>query len=249
MNRLKIKTLALSLILFVILVACQTGNQATSEPQHNPGDNQAPVSTTAQETVADDDISKPKHSIDLNGGVYTLDIVPEETEARYVVEEEFFGRGFATAIGITNIVEGELTIRLDGTPSVQSGEIRVDLRTLTSDENRRDNAIRRRWLESDTFPFAVFTPTSISDFPSNVSYTEGATVQFKLVGDMTIHETTNTITFDVTATGVGDTLVGVATTTFRMTDFGFDPPGILNVLQAENEVRVELDFTLRNRST
>jgi polyisoprenoid-binding protein YceI len=208
------------------------------------------VPTIADDKVpVEDDVSELPQSADLDGGVYTLDIVPEETEARYVVEEEFFGRGFSTAIGITNIVEGELTIRLEGTPSIQSGEFHVDLRTLTSDENRRDNAIRRRWLESNTFPFAVFTPTSISEFPVGVSYAEGAAVQFKLSGDMTTHDTTNAITFDVTASGFGDTLVGVATTTFLMTDFGFDPPGILNILQAENDVRVELDFTFRNRSS
>jgi polyisoprenoid-binding protein YceI len=244
------KSLTLTLFLLIIMVACQTVNQETSEPLPTPGDNQVVLPTSAEDSVSEDDeMSEPKQSADLDGGVYTLDIVPEETEARYVVEEEFFGRGFATAIGITNIVEGELTILLDGTPSIQSGEFRVDLRTLTSDEDRRDNAIRRRWLESNTFPLAVFTPTSVSDFPAGVKYTEGATVQFKLIGDMKIHETTNTITFDVTASGVGDTLVGVATTTFLMTDFGFDPPGILNILQAENEVKVELDFTLRNRST
>jgi polyisoprenoid-binding protein YceI len=250
MSRSKSKALTLSLFLLSITVACQNGNQATTDSKFSPTEVPTLFPTAAAVTLSDaETMDEPSNLADFDGGVYTLDIVPEETEARYVVEEEFFGRGFGTAIGITKIVEGEFTILLDGTPSVQAGEFRVDLRTLTSDENRRDNAIRRRWLESNTFPIAVFVPIAVSDFPAGVSYTEGVTVQFKLSGDLTVHETTNAVTFDVTASGVGDTLVGVATTNFLMTDFGFNPPEIFNILQAENEVRVELDFTLRNRSS
>jgi len=37
----------------------------------------------------------------------------------------------------------------------------------------------------------------------------------------------------------------VATTTIRMTDFGFEPPSILGILKAENEVKLEFHFVAR----
>ncbi|NIS80427.1 MAG: hypothetical protein GTO14_09535 [Anaerolineales bacterium] len=180
-------------------------------------------------------------------GTYVLEIVPEETEARYIVEEEFFGKGFNTAIGVTNVIEGELTINIDGVPSVEGGEIRVDLRGLTSDERRRDNAIRQRWLESNSYPLAVFVPTAVEAFPVDFGFNEGEEVEFKLLGEMTIHDVTHSLTFDVLAVGSGDFLRGLAKTEFLMTDFGFDPPSIVNILAAEDDVIVELEFTLHNQ--
>ena len=44
---------------------------------------------------------------------------------------------------------------------------------------------------------------------------------------------------------MNETLRGTATGTIRMTDFGFDPPAILGILRAENEVRLEFRFTAR----
>jgi polyisoprenoid-binding protein YceI len=175
---------------------------------------------------------------------YTLAIVPEETEARYIVEEEFFGQGFATAIGVTNIVAGEVTFIGSETPLIESGEFRVDISTLTSDEGRRDNAIRQRWLQSSLFPQAIFRPAEVAGLPAGFSFVEGETIQFTLTGEMTIRDVTQDLSFSIEAVGSGDRLTGRATATFLMTDFGFNPPSIVGVLEAENVVVVELDFTL-----
>ena len=53
------------------------------------------------------------------------------------------------------------------------------------------------------------------------------------------------MTFATTLKLEGTTLNGVAVTQIRMTDFGFDPPSILGVLRAENDVRLEFRFVAR----
>lgn len=244
-----LKLFILSLVMLLLVSACQQTSPAT-EAQPEPAlQEKSPSTETVQEADPSqaDEPAQPV-SDQTYRGEFVLDIVSDETEARYIVEEEFFGRGFATAIGITSAIEGELHLVIDPAPAVSDGEFRVDLRTLTSDESRRDNAIRGRWLESNQFPFAVFTPTAVEDFPADFGFNEAEEVRFKLVGDMTIRDVTQPVTFDVVAVGNGDTLQGLATTQFLMTDFGFEPPSIINVLVAENEVKVELEFTLRNRS-
>ena len=53
------------------------------------------------------------------------------------------------------------------------------------------------------------------------------------------------VTFDVSLKLEGEAITGVATTKILMTDFGFNPPSILGILKAGNEVTLEFRFTAR----
>ncbi|MGB0386216.1 MAG: YceI family protein [Ardenticatenaceae bacterium] len=185
-------------------------------------------------------------------GARTFQIASQESNASYTVDEEFFGGavsqlgkdlGFFTAIGLTNEVNGQLVLNFEGAPSLESGEVTVDISTLTSDDDRRDGRIREKHLQSATYPLAQFIASGIEGAPA--SYEEGQEVAFKLVGEMTIREITKPATFDVTAKLEGDTITGVATTQLLMTDFGFDPPDIGDFLKAENEVLVTVNLTAK----
>jgi hypothetical protein len=55
------------------------------------------------------------------------------------------------------------------------------------------------------------------------------------------------VTFDATMKVVGNTLTGTAAAAVKMTDFGFEPPSILGVLRAENDVAIEFTITARAR--
>ena len=124
-----------------------------------------------------------------------------------------------TAVGTTSEIEGSLVLELGETPAVAGGEITVDISTLQSDSNRRDGAIRSDWLESATYPVATFVPKSITGLSG--PYTEGSEVSFQLVGDLTVREIANEVTFDVTATLANGVLSGTATTLIMMADYGF----------------------------
>jgi len=177
-------------------------------------------------------------------GTRTFTIVPEQTEASYQVQEQFLSRDLPSqAIGKTNAVTGELQFSLDGKPSGKVTNITVDLSKLTSDERRRDNRIRQQWLESNKYPNAVFTSTDAQGLPE--SYTEGQDVNFKLTGDMTIHDVTKPVTFDVTGKLVGDTITGSAMTQILMKDFGIDPPSIAGMLTVKDGVTIKFNFTAK----
>jgi polyisoprenoid-binding protein YceI len=174
-------------------------------------------------------------------GTRTFVIDPAQSSAQYAVEEIFFSDNrLFTAVGVTNAVEGEFEVTANGKPSGKVTRMRVDLRTLKSDSPRRDSAIRRQWLESDTYPYADFVSTDALNLPE--SYTEGEQVTFTLVGDMTVRDVTKSVEWTVVGTLQGDTVTGEATTVIKMSDFGFAAPDIGGVLKAEDEAALTVTF-------
>ena len=171
-------------------------------------------------------------------------IVPGESEVSYEVGETFLGDNrFATAIGITPQVEGKIMGDLTNPQSVVLGPVEVDISQFKSDSDRRDNKIRSDFLESTAFPLATFTPTQIEGVPGQ--YTEGEPVTLLITGDLTVKETTQTVTFEAVVQLDGDTLTGEATTTILMSDFGVGPISILGFLETEDEVILTFNFVAR----
>ena len=77
----------------------------------------------------------------------------------------------------------------------------VDLRTLRSDEARRDNYVRRNTLETERFPTVTFVPTEARRLPFPLPQT--GSVPFELVGDLTVKDVTRRVTWEATASFEG----------------------------------------------
>ena len=204
---------------------------------------------SAQATPAETSAAAPSESAAAAASALrTFQIVPEQTEASYSVQEQFLSQDLPVqAVGKTNAVEGQFQFSQDGQPTGEVTSIKVDLRTLTSDSQRRDNAIKTRWLESETYPFAEFVSTEAQNLPA--SYNEGDEVSFKLVGDITIRDVTKPVTFDVTGALQGDTVTGTATTLIYMKDFGFEAPNIAGVLTVQDGVTLTVNFTAKEATS
>ena len=172
-------------------------------------------------------------------------IVPAESQVTYRVAETFINEGnrLNVAVGMTNAIRGEITINRGDPRRSRVGVITVDISRFQSDSSRRDNAIRGRWLESSRFPTAEFTPTEIEGLPA--AHEEGKDLRLVISGRLKVRDVTRLTKFQTTLTLSGTTLSGLATTKLLMTDFGFQPPSILGILRAENEVNVELRFMAR----
>ena len=189
------------------------------------------------------------------GGVRTFVIVPEESQASYHATEEFFGgalekyginAGFGEAVGVTQAIEGQLTLNFDDlADALGENSFTVQMNTLVTGRDSRDNWIRENGPRFNDYPVAGFTATAIEGAPA--AYTEGEEVSFKLVGDLTVREVTRPTTFDVTARLEGDTLTGTATTRASLTDFEIEPPSFANTLTVDDEFGIEVQFTAREQ--
>lgn len=203
--------------------------QAASEPAATSSANAAPTAGSGTEPAA---------------GRRIFQIDPTQSEASYAVQEQLLKQNLPNrAIGTTRTIEGQFEFTTADKPIGQVTKITIDLRTLKSDQDRRDSTLRKQWLESDTYPFAEFTSTEVQGAPE--SYTDGQEVTFKLIGDMKIHDTTHPVTFDVTGKIQGDTATGTATTTIKMSDFGVTPPNVAGVVSVEDDVTLTLVFTAK----
>ena len=179
-------------------------------------------------------------------GLQTLKIVTAQTTGSYSVYENliFQNKPNNDAIGTTHSVKGSFKIRTGTSPLVAAMNITVDLSTLQSDAQRRDDFIKQNSLQTDTYPDATFVSVSTQNLPS--SYTDGQTVHFQLTGNLTMHGKTNKEVFDVQGKVVGNTITGTATSTIYMTDFGIQPPNLANIAIAQNKVVITLTFTAKS---
>lgn len=178
-----------------------------------------------------------------------FDIDPANTEVRYEAEEDFLNGaverlgkalGYFNAIGVTNAIAGGLVFVDGNPPSIETSQFEVDLSTLKSDDNRRDQRLREKYLESSQFPIAQFQATDVANFPQ--IYEESETITFQLLGDMTIHETTRPAVWEVKATMAGNSINGTAQTVVMLADYGIEVPVIPNILTVTDGITVVVEF-------
>ena len=104
-----------------------------------------------------------------------------------------------TVVGTTNLVAGQLALNAQDLSQTQVGVIKVDARGLTTDNDRRNGAIRNFILNTNQYEYITFTPKSVSGLTG--AGQTGQAYTFQLTGDLTIRNVTKSVTFDVTAQG------------------------------------------------
>jgi len=252
------KTIYLLALCAFLITACSAQTPTESPPESYPAPQQnEPVQASDLQENTDDSVYPPPfHTatpvVSLGtaypapeGGTEVFIIVPSESEVSYEVGEVFLDQdnAFNLAVGVTSEVNGEILVDRNNPQNSTIGRISVDVSQFTSDNQRRDNAIRERFLESAKFPIVEFTPGEIQGLPE--SYPEGQQITFQVSGDLTVRDVTKPVTFEVSFVGEGDTITGEATTTILMSDFGFGPISIGGILNTEDEVKVKFVFVAR----
>ena len=172
------------------------------------------------------------------------DVVPEGSEVRYRVREQLVGLSFPNdAVGATGAVEGAIVLDAQGRLVPGQSRVTVDLRTLRSDEPRRDNYLRRNTLETERYPTVTFLPAEARGLP--VPLPESGTVPFELAGDLTVKEVTRRVSWSATASFEGPRVAVRARTAFRFGDFGLRVPRVSVVLSVDDDIKLEADLVLR----
>jgi polyisoprenoid-binding protein YceI len=182
-----------------------------------------------------------------SAGVLRYSVVADRSEARYRVREQLVGVSFPNdAVGTTGAIDGGIALDAQGRVAVSDSRFAVDLRSLRSDEPRRDNYIRRNTLETERYPTAVFVPVELRGLPFPFPATGSAS--FQLVGDLTIRDVSRRVTWDATASFTGQDVSVRARTAFRFEDFGLRVPRVSIVLSVADNIQLETDLVLRRGS-
>ncbi len=171
-------------------------------------------------------------------------LAPTGNEARYRVREQLAGMDLPNdAVGKTSQLTGGIEIGADGKIVRAGSSFTVDLKSIESDQARRDNFVRRNTLQTDSFPTAVFVPTAAKGLPATLPATGEMT--FELTGDLTIHGVTKPATWQVKASrNAAGAVTGTATTSFKFAEFGLTIPKVARVLSVDDRITLEYDFNL-----
>ena len=224
-------------VLTVLLAGCATAATPTSTPL--PTLSQPGQGTVAGVTAPAPTASPPPSSESSGGLTLTLE---EDSVARYLVREQLAGLSVPNdAVGETPDVSGSIIFDGDGRIDSTRSELTVDLSSLQSDESRRDNYLRTRSLQSNTYPTARFAVHETPGLPWPLP-AQGER-SFQIVGAMTVRAVTRPLTWEVTAQFGEDTASGQARASFTFDEFQMDQPSVSIVLSVDNEIRLELDFT------
>jgi polyisoprenoid-binding protein YceI len=200
------------------------------------------ASATAQPTTATTSTAAAGTSdaTAATGSAIVAQIVQSESQARFVIDE-VLNNAPKTVIGTTDQVAGEIVVDPQDPSKTQVGTIQINARTLATDSEFRDRAIKNQILSTDQYELITFTPTEIVGLPENG--TAGQSYSFQIVGDLTIRDVTKQVTFEVTATPASETrLEGTAQTTIAYADWGITIPQVRQVASVSDQVRLEIDF-------
>lgn len=170
--------------------------------------------------------------------------------ATYRVREQLAGISFPTdAVGSTRAVTGTLVIGPDGSVNSAQSKITVDLRTLKSDQDRRDGyIIGDRVLHTEKFPFAEFVARRVVGLPSPLPSGNVANAGFQLIGDMTIRGVTSEVTWNSMATFNPEIVAGRATTELTFERFKIPKPAFAMLLSVGDTITLELEFRFKRAS-
>ena len=162
----------------------------------------------------------------------------EFTIVGYRIGEELSGIGTTEAVGRTSDVTGSLT--LNGSV-IETVAIEVNMASLESDSGSRDDQLRSRGLETDTFPTASFVLAEPVDLGSVPAADE--TVSVIATGELTLHGVTQTVQIPLDGTLADGRIVVVGQLEIALADYAIDKPTGFRVLSIEDEGVFEVQLT------
>lgn len=211
---------------------------ATSAPAI-PSDLQQASAAPASESAAEDVAATAD---DATSGL-AFQIISERSEAAYFADEKLANLPLpSTAKGSTTDIEGTFYLTPDGIAldtSVAS-TFTVDLTTLTSDKEMRDNRVQRDGLQTGQYPTATFTAASVTGYDPAIAEGEEQTLQ--LTGIMDLHGVQEEITWEVKARRDGDIITALATVNFDYADFGIPVLNVANFVSVEDDVTLQVQI-------
>lgn len=186
-------------------LSLQSASVATAQPRSTPTGSTAPSKTP-----------QPGTSDELTGTWRPT----AESQVGYRVKEVAFGQR-KEAVGRTNQVTGTMTA--DGT-TVRTVELTVDMASVESDEQRRDNQFRGRIMDTATHPTATFKltePLQLTSLPGDTT-----PVDVKATGELTLRGTTKSVTFDLNAQRRGNQIAVPGALPITFADWAIPNPSI-----------------------
>lgn len=164
--------------------------------------------------------------------------VTEGSQAGYRVDETLAGQSI-TAVGRTSAVTGSVTI---SGQSVTAATFSVQMASVTSDRNQRDQQFSGRIMDTAQYPtgtFVLSTPIALGRPPRI-----GKVITFQATGNLTLHGTTRPVSFSVSAKRTKDQIAATGEIPITYGDYNIDNPSFGGFVSVGNSGTVEFLLVL-----
>lgn len=162
------------------------------------------------------------------------------TSVGFTIDEVLPSERRATS-GSTNSVDGTAVVESE---KLQEATIVVDMSTLTTDNDVRDNNMKRKLFMTDQYPEATFKVTDAVDL--NQVPDDGTVARVPLKGDMTIKGETNPVSGEFDVLRDGKQLIVGGDVPINRQDFGIKSPEFI-AAEIADEGTVNVRLTLEKK--
>jgi polyisoprenoid-binding protein YceI len=233
----------LALTVGVLGAACTSQSAAPAAPdapaKPPAASTAAPAPTTGGSAAAAPPATPAGAATSPSGLRFTF--APGQSEARYRAREQFANATlFTEAVGSTSAVGGQIVVDAANKIVPDASRVIVNLTSLQSDQQQRDNYLQRTTLQTAQHPNIELVPTEVRGLATPLP--SAGPVTFQLLGDMILRGVTHPTVWDVQAQLAGSEVSGTATTQFTLADFNIPKPSVARVLSIQDTIRLELDF-------
>ena len=197
----------------------------------------------AGETEADTDqgenVAEESNDVAAEGAsLYEIDSTV--STARFELDEDLNGNRI-TVVGVADQVAAQLRFDPADLSSAEIGSVTINARTFATDNGFRNNAIQNRILNTGQFEFITFVPSAINGLPAAANADES--INFEVVGALTIRDVTLPVTFQMAVTLNGDgALNGTGSALITLAEYGINIPQVPSVANVEDELELYIDF-------
>jgi polyisoprenoid-binding protein YceI len=200
-----------------------------------------PTSSPAPFRLASTKLAAPAGSASTLAGDWKIG---PGSQAGYRVREKLaFLPALSDAVGRTSAITGSATFAAtDGTLSVTTASFVIDVETLKSNEQLRDEHIQTIGLQSATYPKASFVLSTPLKLPA--AALSGKVVDVSVTGLVTIHGTARKLVIPLQMRLTADKVEAVGSLTFPWGEFNMIAPSVGGFVNVSDMATMEFDLNL-----
>ena len=190
-------------------------------------------------------VEQPEEStaeVTAPANVALYDIVAGESSVQFEIDEVLDGSP-KHVVGTTTEVGGQVRIDFDDPSNTELGTTTINVRTLETDSEFRNRAIRGSILDTNDVAneFAEFVPTAVEGLPASVAV--GDVVRLTVTGDFTLSGTTNSEVFAIEVTIVSEDRIEITGSAMVLrSDYGLTIPSVAHIAGVTDEVLLIIDL-------
>jgi polyisoprenoid-binding protein YceI len=173
----------------------------------------------------------------------TWSIAPDSVVGYRVRERLASLSADSDAVGRTSAITGTATIAaVADALSVTDASFSVDMTSISSDRQMRDNRLRNDGIQTDQYPTSTFKLTQPVALPAAV--VNGSAVDVTLHGDLTLHGVTKSVDIPAKAQLNGNLVRVAGSLSFPFSDYQINAPNIAGFVAVQDTGTLEFLINL-----